>query len=164
MARTGRPSKLTPEVQEKICQAIREGNFLYVAAFAAGVNPVTVQDWLARGQIQGSGKYYDFVVAFRQAEAEAERKAVMEIRKAGAEGDWRANLEWLKRRCRERWGDAPLEVKAEVIGKQDIVATLVTDPVIAERISEVFRERVQKGSSVGAQEFGGAEKTSGQGE
>jgi hypothetical protein len=46
----GRPSRLTPEVQARIVDAVRVGNYLKVAAQAAGVGQSTLSLWLATGR------------------------------------------------------------------------------------------------------------------
>jgi hypothetical protein len=43
-----RPSKLTPETQEKLERALRAGGFLKTAAAHAGVDPSTVRRWMRR--------------------------------------------------------------------------------------------------------------------
>lgn len=46
----GRPSKLTPDVQERIVNALNAGNYLEVAAGYAGISPSTLHNWIARGK------------------------------------------------------------------------------------------------------------------
>jgi len=36
MAKPGRPTKLTPEVQEEVCNAVRAGNYMETAAALRG--------------------------------------------------------------------------------------------------------------------------------
>ena len=45
-----RPSKLTPETQNRIVQAARAGNYREAAARSAGIAPSTLYDWLSRGR------------------------------------------------------------------------------------------------------------------
>ena len=52
------------------------------AAGRAKVNMVTFLDWLRRGAETGSGKYYDFLCAVRDAEAQAILMAVRTVRLA----------------------------------------------------------------------------------
>lgn len=49
MAR-GRPGKLTPEVQEKILEAIRDGNYYEAACAYAGITYRTFRYWMERGE------------------------------------------------------------------------------------------------------------------
>ena len=44
------PRKLTPEVQEAICEAIENGATLEIAAQAAGIAPRTLDEWLHHGR------------------------------------------------------------------------------------------------------------------
>ena len=46
----GRPTKLTPQVQAKIVQAIVGGNDITVAAAYAGIGESTFYAWLERGR------------------------------------------------------------------------------------------------------------------
>jgi len=103
----GRPSKLTPAVQASICAAVRAGNFLEVAAEAAGVSRATVFEWIARGEGRDAQRrrdrvYADFADAIRQANAEAEIRAVTAWTEQ-ARHDWRATAAFLARRWPERW-------------------------------------------------------------
>lgn len=98
-----RPTKLTPELQEKICQAIRAGNYIETAAAYAGVNKSTLYDWLKRGGRAKSGKYKEFSNAVEKALAEAEVRDVFIIGKA-AEENWQAAAWRLERKFPDRWG------------------------------------------------------------
>ena len=48
--RAGRPSKLTPDVQQAITAALRAGAYLEQAARHAGISVQTVYNWLDRGR------------------------------------------------------------------------------------------------------------------
>ncbi|HEY4897587.1 MAG TPA: transposase [Solirubrobacteraceae bacterium] len=97
-----RPTKLTPELQERIIKAVRAGNYAEAAARASGIAPSTYYRWLQRGTVEEHGAYRDFSEAVRQAEAEAEVHAVAILRRAMGE-DWRAALAYLERRYPGRW-------------------------------------------------------------
>lgn len=78
----GRPTTLTPEIQEKICALVAKGNYVMTAARAAGVKPCTVTKWIQRGRA-GNRNYIQFVEAIKSARAEAEAQMVAAIREAG---------------------------------------------------------------------------------
>ena len=99
----GRPDKLTPQVQERIVQVIRAGNYAVVAAQVAGIHEDTYHLWMARGEGEGSGKYSDFFRAVKDAEASAEAEAVAQVRVA-ARQNWAAGMTWLERKFPSRWG------------------------------------------------------------
>ncbi len=106
-----RPTKLTPEVAERIVAAIRAGNFPEPAARSAGVSPATLYRWKRLGGQEASGPHRDLVEAIRRAEGEAEVHAIAVIRKQ-MPGDWRAALAYLERRHAERWGRRAAEERA----------------------------------------------------
>ncbi|SIS88550.1 hypothetical protein [Alicyclobacillus vulcanalis] len=99
----GRPTKLTPELQKKICDAIRAGAYIETAAAYAGVNKTTLYDWLRRGARSKSGIYREFSDAIEKALAEAEMRDLLIIGKA-AEENWQAAAWRLERKFPERWG------------------------------------------------------------
>jgi transposase-like protein len=45
-----RPTKLTPELREKIAALVREGNYAGTAAVACGIAESTFYDWMRRGE------------------------------------------------------------------------------------------------------------------
>lgn len=106
-ATTGRPTLLTPAVETSICDHIRAGSHLNVAAQVVGVAPETISEWKQWGRRdEQAGKpdtpYARFWKAVAQAEAQSEFAGVMRIRRAG-EADWRAEAWFMERRFPERW-------------------------------------------------------------
>ena len=53
----GRPTKLTPEVQERLTSAIRAGNFYEAACGYAGIDYRTFRRWMERGERESRGPY-----------------------------------------------------------------------------------------------------------
>jgi hypothetical protein len=78
----GRPSKLTPEVQQTVVDILRNCGPRTAAAGRVHVHMVTFLDWIHRGEQATSGKYYDFLCAVKDAEAQAVLMAVRTIRLA----------------------------------------------------------------------------------
>ena len=111
----GRKTKLAPERQDKIVQAIRAGNYANVAAAYAGIGESTFYEWIQRGEKAQSGLYSEFAEAVKRAEAEAEVHAVAIIRRAMPE-NWTAAMAYLERRNPNRWGRRVKEHKIEVTG------------------------------------------------
>ena len=101
--RGGRPTKLTLERQQKICDALRGGNFLHTAASYAGINNDTLHTWLRRGEREASGIYRGFYDAVQAAQADCEVAAVAGIKKAGFGGEWTALAWLLERKFPDRW-------------------------------------------------------------
>lgn len=111
--KAGRPSKLTPEVFSELIDGVRTGNFVSVAARAAGLSPETVKWWLRRGRGLDPDNppvppYTTLVAAIDQAHARAERTVVGNLVALSAR-DPRAAEKWLGVHARERWGEATEE-------------------------------------------------------
>ncbi len=114
----GRPTKLTPEVREKIVCAVRSGNYIHIAAAVAGVHRDRVNEWMKRGsrEIERVAKhsryrvqkterpYVEFSAAMDKALAEAEAHHLGVIERASAQGQWTASAWILERRHPDRWG------------------------------------------------------------
>lgn len=107
--KVGRPTKLSPQLRERLLQLIRAGCTRRDACLAVGVADRTLAAWLERGRDDREAglrtMYAEFVAGIEQGEAEARAKLTAVIVKAAADGDWRAALEYLKRRDRQNWGD-----------------------------------------------------------
>lgn len=109
----GRPSKLTPQTQKKICDAISQGNYRQVAAEWAGITYRIFYDWMKKGRSDSSGKYCDFFHAVVEAEKAAEIRCVGLVMEAAA-NDARHAEWWLERKAHKRWGRKDrLETKGE---------------------------------------------------
>jgi|VirMetMinimDraft_7_1064189.scaffolds.fasta_scaffold06330_2 hypothetical protein len=94
--RNGRRSKLTPELQDKICGLIRGGNYMHHAAAACGIHKSTIHDWIKKGEEEKRQPYADFAEAVARARGEAVGALVLTIKKAATD-DWRA-ASWLLER------------------------------------------------------------------
>lgn len=96
-----RPSKLTPELAEKIANYISTGNYASVVCGLVGVGDSTFYRWLEKGAKAKSGKYREFWEAIKKAESAREAKWIKDI-----DGDpsWQSKAWLLERRYPERWG------------------------------------------------------------
>ncbi len=94
----GRPTKLTPAIQEKIVQALSIGSYRGDAAEYAGIDPKTLRRWLVRGIQEPESEYGDFRSAVLEAESRAKVTAMSCITKASRGGDWKAAAYWLERK------------------------------------------------------------------
>lgn len=114
----GRPTKLTPELQARIVQAIQAGNYMETAAAYAGISKNTLFDWLRRGarekeRLAGNARarilkeeapYVAFSDSVEKALAEAEVRDVVNVMKAADGGQWQASAWRLERKFPDRWG------------------------------------------------------------
>lgn len=92
-----RPAKYTPARAEAIIRDLRLGCTHTAASEANGISLDTFGRWMVR--------YAAFAESVRAAEADAERRMTKTITKAAVEGDWKAAVEYLKRRRNVDWGD-----------------------------------------------------------
>jgi hypothetical protein len=114
--RRGRPTKLTPALQARVCKLIRAGNFRTVAAAGAGVPMRTFSAWLAKGKSLKSGVYREFRLALIEAEKLAEIDLVAIIFRA-AKKDARHACWWLERKYPARWGRKDRPINDETIDR-----------------------------------------------
>ena len=129
----GRPTKLTPEVQEKIVSSIKAGNYVEVAAAYAGISKTTYYGWIRKGEARAAeieraeqeaeeygtepividdpegDLYYNFLNAVEQASAESEVRDMTLIGLAAAR-NWRAAAWRLEHKYPSRYGRQVLEV------------------------------------------------------
>jgi transposase len=87
----GRPTKLTPERQEKIVNAIASGVYFETACAYAGITATCGHLWLQRGRgIHPTRSqlsiYVNFVNAVEKAQADSEALRVARIKQAGQGG------------------------------------------------------------------------------
>jgi hypothetical protein len=120
----GQPTKLNAEVSEKICQAIRAGNYMETAAAYAGVAKPTLYNWLKRGRDEPDTIYGALVEAVELAVAEAEVRDVALIAKAADDGVWQASAWRLERRYPDRYGR---RTRHDVSGRVDVRPTPYLD-------------------------------------
>jgi hypothetical protein len=104
-----RPSPIeNPEVRSKLIDALRAGATRRDAALYAGVSEATFHRWMQRAEADDAEQVESTHTAFREqvqrAEAEARVQAVFVIRRAMLT-EWRAALEYLKRRAPHDWSD-----------------------------------------------------------
>lgn len=110
-ARRDGARKLTPQVQRRLCQAVRAGANLDTAAVIAGISERTLHYWRARGREQRSGVYAEFLAAFDRAVAEFEVEAIGLISKAAQDPrHWCAAAWLLERRIPQRWARPEIQV------------------------------------------------------
>lgn len=106
-----RPTKLTPDVRDRVATMIRSGAYAEQAARAAGIAPSTYYSWLERGE-GGERPFSEFSEAVKTAEAQAEQQRVEHIQDAADAGTWQAAAWWLERRFPGRWGRRSAEPPA----------------------------------------------------
>lgn len=151
----GRPTLLTPEVQARIVEALRKGNYRSTAAAAAGIHRNTLVNW-EKWADEGKAPYVDFLTAMQQAEAEAEMEGLARIRdaKAGTPGvsgadPWQKDAWFMERRYASRWC---ARVKQQVQENVEaLTSKLKADPELHRKVVDVLAtdEEASGGSAAG---------------
>jgi hypothetical protein len=99
----GRPTKLTPDVQRLIVEAVAAGNYYEAASERGGIDYKTFRRWMVEGEAAKSGAKRDFFLAVSKAQADAEVAVVAHWRRQIPD-NWQAARDFLARRFPERWG------------------------------------------------------------
>jgi hypothetical protein len=99
-----RPTKLTPEIQQKIGDGISRGLTYALAASAAGITYQTYNEWMKKGQTEKTGKYFLFAQYIQKCNAEGARKLLERLNEAAKAGDTRICMFILERRFSEDFG------------------------------------------------------------
>ena len=128
----GRPTKLTKEVQDRICHLLRYGNYVETAAAACGITKTILYSWMKRGAEHKAPRMYkEFLDAIEEAMAEGENRDLVNIERAASgspavfdnngnqirqerKSNWTASAWRLERRHPTRWGHLQ---KLELTGK-----------------------------------------------
>lgn len=92
-----RCDKKTPERVEAILRDLRLGCTFKAAAECNGIDRDTLYLWIAKDSALSA--------LVREAESQAERHHTVALAAAAKSGDWKASVEWLKRRRPDDWGD-----------------------------------------------------------
>ena len=137
----GRPTKLTPEVRERIVQAIRGGNYRNVAARFAGISPETFARWMVN---ESDEACQELKAAVEEAEASAHVRALAIIQQHG-QTDPRHLQWWLERKFPREWGRKD---RHEVTGPEGAPLTL-----------DVLRQAYERAGDWAGVDAGGAAET-----
>jgi hypothetical protein len=111
-SRVGRQTLLTQETADLIVVMLRAGNYVQVAARAAGISRQTFHDWmrLGRSLAPKNSAYRDLRLRCDQARAEGEARLVAQIANAAATS-WQAAAWLLERQDPARWGRVSVRMR-----------------------------------------------------
>jgi hypothetical protein len=111
----GRPTKRTPEREQRLLDALRAGNTIQHACRYADISDVTFDNWR---------KDLAFLAAVKKAEADAIVRHVANIAKAAQDGQWTASAWWLERRYPQ---DYALRFQNDAIAAAGVQVTIAFD-------------------------------------
>ena len=118
--------KDTPETKDAILQLLKEGNPRIVSAQCAGVSLDSLNRWVDRAD--------QFALLVRQAESEAVRFKLQNIKKAGDRGDWKADSWYLERTQRQIFGNENNKLGAMNL-QINIMRDTSTEPVTIDSVT-----------------------------
>jgi hypothetical protein len=105
MAKRGRQTKLTPELQEAFLIAVKESGYYSTACQCLGIGKQTFHDWMTWGKDPKRPVIYrNFRMAIRKRIADNLKEAIEGIQEAGRKGNWFARAWYAERRHSEKWG------------------------------------------------------------
>lgn len=141
----GRPTKLTPELQEEILDLVREGNYAKTACLAVGITERTLQHWKARAEEHTNGHeppenekvYVQFFRLLKDAEAKAESDLLKKVRTA--KPGWQAWMTIMERRWPNRWGRSEKRIHEHTIPQLPEITQRLR-PKAEEKAHELLRE------------------------
>jgi transposase len=111
-------TKLSPELQALVVEALNSGNYIETAAAYAGIHEATIYRWLERGRIERARlsddddakpdpeetPYREFCEAVEKTRANAEVRSLALIQQAAMNGTWQASAWYLERSYPRKWG------------------------------------------------------------
>lgn len=148
-------TKLTPERAERLLALVKAGQYRSTACAAVGISDRTLRTWLEKGD-SGDERWAEFTRKFREAEAETESRAVVQIQIHGKK-DWRALAWWLERRFPQRWGDlkaATVKIEQERETILDALVKALEKRGLGDAAEEVFGELAASGGGTAGDSAG----------
>ncbi len=132
-----RPTDLTPELADKLCQLVEEGLPMSRAAEHEGIDYSTLKRWQRR-----KGEPYEgFCASLKRAKAASQAASIRTIR-MGAQG-WQGEAWYLERSDPKNWGRR-MEVKQEVKQPKE----QRTEAQLLARAAELLKQAEQEGKEV----------------
>lgn len=98
------PSKLTPEIQQRIGENIALGLTYGRAANAAGITYQTLNDWIKKGRNSTSGKYFEFYKHIEKCNSDAAKALLERLNDAAAAGNCQVCMWILEKRFSQEFG------------------------------------------------------------
>ena len=83
------PIVLTPEINTRLCEALRIGASLELAAHYAGISSRTLGRWIKRGEEENNAEFCQFCRSIKKARAELAIGSLLKIEKA-SQKQWTA--------------------------------------------------------------------------
>lgn len=148
-------TKLTPEREARLVQLLKAGQDRHAACASVGLCARTLRNWLAKGE-EGDERWSEFARKVREAEAECETRAVVQIQIAGKK-DWRALAWWLERRFPLRWSDAK-GAQAQLQGERESMLDALVRTLQKRGLEDATEDVLRELAELGGETAGNASK------
>jgi len=132
------PSKLNPEIQQRIGKNIARGLTYRLAAEWVGVTYKTFNVWMAKGRNSTSGEYFEFYKFIQKCNADAAKKLLERLHDAANAGNCQVCMWILERRFSGDFGRR-LYRKTNVISEN-----LNANVEITIQEAEILRKQILK--------------------
>jgi hypothetical protein len=150
--KTGRPSKLTPELTAKVVKSVEMGIAPDVACAAEGISNASYWSWKKQGQ-EGVEPYATFWSQITRAIATSEVLLVQKVSTGDGQGigfgEAKASLELLQRRFPKRWSVQLKVEMADQLSKFIDAAQRVCSEDDFRKLLEVLAEEPGEGEAPG---------------
>lgn len=146
----GRPTLLKPASADQLVAMLRAGNYIEVAARAAGVSRSTFRGWMQRGlsDLEEDRPFRELRERVETALAEGEVRNVTHIAVAARDGDWNAAAWILERHYPDRWGRVPVTMRDPAVAPAQPAGALddgEADPFLEiDQLAEQRRKRAAR--------------------
>lgn len=135
MARGGRKSKCTPELVERVTQALALGATRAMACHYVGIHPSTFCDWMNTNG--------EFSEAVKKAEAAAGLTWLARIEQAASDGSWQAAAWKLERRYPDEFGrrlEQKVSINAQSVADQIAAEYGINAAELMAQAEEIMRK------------------------
>ncbi len=136
--RRGRRSKLTAQLQKKICGYIEKGNTFERSCALCDIDQSTFHRWRQRGEKTKRGKFYEFCKVVKKAEEKFIAWNVAIILKAAEDKNWQAAAWILERKYFAEFGRKD---RHEVTGKEGGPIHFKYEPRLDDRVDDKLNDK-----------------------
>ncbi len=119
-----RRTKLNPQRQAMIIEALQLGMTIELASKYAGIEQKTFYNWMNRGRRENEGIYFQFLQAIEKAIAKSALVNMAIIQKAAKEGTWQASA-WIMERRHKYHAKQEPEVIVQIDAKEASITQLI---------------------------------------
>lgn len=119
-----RRTKLNPQRQAMIVEALQLGMTIELASKYAGIEQKTFYNWMNRGRRENEGIYFQFLQAIEKAIAKSALVNMAIIQKAAKEGTWQASA-WIMERRHKYHAKQEPEVIVQIDAKEASITQLI---------------------------------------